>query len=202
MAWFDYKNARIHYDEHGEGDPVLLIPGFTEGADELSGVIDGLSPHYHVIAADLPGSGQSLPQPRQYTPNFYREDAEAMAALLAHVGTGPAHVLGFSDGGEVALLIGVQNPEVVRSLMIWGAAGTLGTGDLLPMVDVMYDIIDAPPDGMRNWSQHLKEHYGEDNARAMMRSYADTLRTIMMAGGDISLSHVSAIKCPTLVITG
>src|SRR5262245_27240220 len=105
MSWFEHSSTQIYFEERGEGDPVLVLPGFTEGIDDLEGVIAPLAERYRVIAADLPGSGQSKPIPRSYTPEFYQEDATRMAALLAHLDVVPAHLVGFSDGGEVMLLM-------------------------------------------------------------------------------------------------
>ncbi len=202
MCWFEQSGARIYYEEHGTGNPVLVMPGFTEGVDELDMLVAVLSESYHVIAAELPGSGSSEPQPRGYTPNFYREDAARMAALLEHLDTGPAHVLGFSDGGEVALLMAIDNPEQVRSLVVWGAAGTLGSGDLAPIIDAIANVVDRPLADAYDWSYYLKERYGDETARATTRSWAGASRAILGAGGDISLSQAGEINCPVLIIHG
>ncbi|MBF6613288.1 MAG: alpha/beta hydrolase [Chloroflexi bacterium] len=202
MCWFEDSGSRIYYEEHGTGEPALVMPGFTEGVDELDMLVAALSARYHVIAAELPGSGSSEPQPRDYTPHFYREDAARMAALLEHLNSGPAHILGFSDGGEVALLMAIDHPEQVRSLVVWGAAGTLGSGDLAPMIDAIGNIVDTPPPNAYGWSNYLKERYGDDVARATTRSWARASRAILDAGGDISLSRAGEINCPVLIIHG
>lgn len=202
MSWFEHSGARIYYEEHGTGDPVLVLPGFTESVDDLGRLVAALREHYRVIAADLPGSGSSEPQPRDYTPNFYLEDADRMAALLEHLGTGAAHVMGFSDGGEVGLLMAIDHPEQVRSLLVWGAAGTLGGGDLATSIDAICNVVDEPLGDMSGWSDYLKERYGEDVSRATTRSWAQASRAILDAGGDISLSRVGKIHCPVLIIHG
>src|SRR5438105_4387712 len=161
MPWFERDLARIHYEEHGEGEPLLLMHGFTDSAREMSGLIDALAPHYRVIAPDLQGYGRSEPRPRNYTPSFYHDDAHDMAALLEHLGTGPAHIVGFSDGGEVAILMPIHHPDMARSVVAWGAVGTLGTGDLLPDIESIYHTMDEGT-GRR---QQLLERYGEEVAR-------------------------------------
>ena len=116
-GWFEHGTSRIYYEESGTGDPVLLLPGFAGSIEEFSALRQALlAAGYRVIAADLPGSGRSQPQPRSYTVSYFEEDARAFAALLDHLGTAPAHLLGFSDGGEVALLMAVLFPARVRSL--------------------------------------------------------------------------------------
>src|SRR5437870_4009167 len=117
MPWFEHEGARIHYEEHGSGVPVLLMHGFTESARDLSDLIDGLAPHYRVIAPDLRGYGRSQPQPRDYPADHYQRDAGDMIALLRHLGIERAHIVGFSDGAEVSLLIALQSPGLARSVV-------------------------------------------------------------------------------------
>ena len=101
------------YEEQGSGTPVLVLPGFSQSIEEFSYLREALvAAGYRVIAADLPGSGRSEPQPRTYTATYYEDDARAFAALLQHLATEPAHLMGFSDGGEVSLLMATLMPEV------------------------------------------------------------------------------------------
>ena len=125
MAWFEHSTSRIYYQESGSGDPVLLLPGWSQSNEDLSELKKALSASYRIIAADLPGSGRSEPQPRAYTSTFYEDDALSFAALLDHLATGQAHLIGFSDGGEVALLMAATTPRLARSVVTWGAGGKL-----------------------------------------------------------------------------
>ena len=117
MAWFEHGGSRIHYEEYGQGDPALLLPGFTQSSEHLATLRDALAASYHVIAAHLPGSGRSLPQPRTYTAGYYEHDAASFVALLRERGIEPAHLIGFSDGGEVALFMAALTPDLARSLV-------------------------------------------------------------------------------------
>src|SRR5437667_4767147 len=126
MAWFEHNTSRIYYEEQGSGTPVLVLPGFAGSIEEFAAMRESLvAAGYRVIAADLPGSGRSEPQPRTYTATYYEDDARSFAALLQHLATEPAHVIGFSDGGMTALLMAALTPGVARSVVTWGAAGTL-----------------------------------------------------------------------------
>ena len=107
MAWFEHGTSRIYYEEQGTGDPVLVLPGFAGSIEEFAALREALvTAGYRVIAADLPGSGRSEPQPRAYTATYYEDDARSFAALLQHLATGPAHLIGFSDGGDDLLAHG------------------------------------------------------------------------------------------------
>src|SRR5438067_220149 len=126
MAWFEHGTSRIYYEAQGSGTPVLLLPGLFVSIEEFSGLRDAIvMAGYQVIAADLPGSGRSEPQPRAYTASYFEEDAHAFAALLQYLTSAPVHLMGFSTGGEVSLLMAALTLGVARSVVTWGAAGVL-----------------------------------------------------------------------------
>lgn len=201
MAWFNQGATRVYYEEHGRGDPVLLMPGFTASIQELSQLSKALSAKYRVIAADLPGSGRSTPQPRSYTSTYFEDDARTFIALLAELKTGPAHLVGWSDGGEVGLVMAGLKPEIARSVVTWGAKGFMAAGDL-PMLEVFGDVVDSPIPPLQEFSNYLKATYGEGNARAMTRSFVTAARAIIQAGGDIGRARAARIACPVLLIAG
>jgi valacyclovir hydrolase len=202
MSWFEHSTSRIYYEEYGTGDPVLLLPGFAGSIEEFSALREALvAAGYRVIAADLPGSGRSEPQPRAYTASYFEDDACSFAALLQHLATGPAHLMGFSDGGDISLLMAVLTPGVARSVATWGAAGVLHdpSGQLR---EAMYNVVDHPIPPLQQFHDYLIATYGEANARAMTQSTVGAISAIIAAGGDLSRSRASTITCPVLVIAG
>jgi valacyclovir hydrolase len=200
MAWFERDQYRIYYEEAGVGDPLLLMTGWGGSIDEFRALRDVLASNFRVIAADAPGSGKSGPQPRTYTTSYYREDAAVLLEMLDALSASPAHLAGFSDGGEYALLMAATKLDAARSIVTWGAAGSLG--DNVMMADAMATVVDDPIPPMAGFSEHMKQVYGEDGARIMTQSAATSFRAIIEAGGDISRSMASNITCPALLITG
>ena len=70
MAWFEHGTSRIYYEEQGNGEAVLLLPGWSDSIEGHAALRKALAEAgYRIIAADLPGSGRSQPQPR----NLYRQ---------------------------------------------------------------------------------------------------------------------------------
>jgi pimeloyl-ACP methyl ester carboxylesterase len=202
MAWFEHGTSRIFYEEQGGGTPVLVLPGFAGSIEEFSALRDALvAAGYRVIAADLPGSGRSEPQPRTYTATYFEDDAGSFAALLEHLATGPAHLMGFSDGGDISLLMAALTPGVARSVVSWGAAGVLNdpSGQLR---EAMYNVVDHPIPPLQEFRDYLVSTYGEANARAMTQSVVGALNDIIAAGGELSRSKAGNITCPVLLIAG
>lgn len=203
MAWFEHNANRIYYENQGSGTPVLLLPGFSQSIEAFLALREALvAAGYRVIAADLPGSGRSEPQPRVYTATYYTDDARAFAALLQHLAVGPTHLIGFSDGGMTSLLMAALTPGVARSVVTWGAAGTISDpgGQLRA---AMYNMIDQPIPPLQGLRDYLIATYGEANARAMTQSMiAAKTAIIEQAGGDVSLSKAGNITCPVLLVAG
>ena len=201
MTFYTHGTSQIFYEATGHGEPVILLPGFSERSTDHAALLTLLAAHYRVVAVDLPGSGRSLPQPRSYSVTYYQEDAEALSALIRSQTDGPVHLIGFSDGGEVALLIAALDPDLVRSVLVWGAAGAApaSSGPLLDALEILFD---DPVSLVASWGPHLVDRYGEPTARAMIQSFVAALRAIVAAGGDISRGMAGKIACPLLLIAG
>ncbi len=200
MAWFEHGTSRIYYEEEGSGDPLLVIPGWSLSIEDMQFIRQALTPRYRVIAADAPGSGRSGPQPREYSASYFEDDSRSFLALLDELGVSPAHVVGFSDGGEYALVMAELEPAAVRSIVAWGAVGELAVPP--EMVEAFGQVVDNPPPPLHEFSNYLKGAYGEVNARAMTQNWTTALRAIIDAGGDISRKRAPEIACPALLITG
>jgi valacyclovir hydrolase len=202
MSWFEHGTSRIYYEEHGSGDPVLLLPGFAGSIAAFSTLREALvKAGCRVIAADLPGSGRSEPQPREYTASYYEDDSRSFAAFLQHLGVGPTHLIGFSDGGEVALLMAALTPGTARSVAAWGAAGVIHDPDG-QLRDATYNVVDNPIPPLQHFREYLIATYGEANARAMTQNVVGAFNEIVKRGGDISLSRAGKLTCPVLLIAG
>jgi valacyclovir hydrolase len=191
--------AGLNVVEQGSGDVVLVLPGFTLNIDGLKTLRDHLAARYHVIAVDLPGSGKSGPQPRDYTASFYHDDADAMATVLKTRGVSSARIFGHSDGGEVALVIAARHPALVRSLV---TEGTLGDTPPAAAIDLLGNVIDAPVPDFVDYSRWLVNYYGRDVVLATTKSWAKAMHAIAAAGGSISRDIAGSIGCPALLMAG
>jgi pimeloyl-ACP methyl ester carboxylesterase len=200
MAWHGPDGRQIYYEDTGRGDTVLLMPGWGGTIAEFSALRSELASGFRVIAVDLPGSGRSGPQPRHYPPGYYTDDARVLLGLLDELGVSAAHLAGFSDGGEEALLMAAIEPARALSVVTWGAAGQMV--DDLGLLDEVAHVVDRPDGPLKVLAAYLAEAYGADGARIMTASWADAMREIIGAGGDVSRSRAPSITCPALLIAG
>lgn len=191
----------LWYQDVGAGDVVVTLHGAMGTAtSHLGGVIDFLSRRYRVLAPDLRGYGRSEPKPRQFGPDFYVQDALDVGALLDELDIDCAHVLGFSDGGESALLVAIERPDRARSVVAWGVAGAVGP-EILPIADE-YASPAAWATVRAAWREQVMALHGRENFEPMATGWAQAIRGLVAAGGDISLSQAHEIECPVLLING
>jgi pimeloyl-ACP methyl ester carboxylesterase len=200
MTWYRLDEQQIYYEDHGRGDAVVLMPGWGGSIIDLDRPRRELVAGFRVIAIDLPGSGRSQPQPRRYTSTYYLDDARLLIGLLDELGVEMAHLVGFSDGGEEALLMAALRPARALSVVTWGAAGQVVASATLS--HGLAHLLDDPIDELKPLAAYLAEHYGADEARIMASSWATALTAIIDAGGDISRSKAAQITCSALLITG
>ena len=104
----------LYYETYGAGPPLLIIHGNGQSIGSMSGQIDHFKTRYRVIAMDSRDQGKSG---TSQGPITYEKMADDLAALLDHVKAEPADVVGWSDGGIEALLLGIRHPGKVRKLV-------------------------------------------------------------------------------------
>nr|AIT69724.1 alpha/beta hydrolase AS-Trib19 [uncultured bacterium] len=105
----------LYYEEHGSGDPLLLIMGFA--ADSMAWMFQTpeFGRHFRTIAFDNRGVGRSSKPAGPYS---IAEMADDTAGLLDVLGVARAHVLGVSMGGMIAQELALRHPGRVRGLVL------------------------------------------------------------------------------------
>ncbi len=186
--------ARLHYEEAGSGTPFILLHGLVGTArTDLGQVMDWLAESYRVIGPSLRGYGQSTPKPRDFPLNFYHRDADDLLAFMDALALEKAHILGYSDGGEVALIAAARQPERFLSVMTIGAVGSFGP-ELRPAVQRVY-----PGDWIDEKTLQLQ---GIDNPAQFTLGWVTALKHCIDTGGDVSLSLAPNIVAPLLMMLG
>ena len=111
-------DIQLHYVEQGQGKPLILLHGNGENCDYFEHQIPCFAREYRVIAMDTRGHGQS---PRGEKPFTIVQFAEDLHDFMDQNTIGKAILLGFSDGGNIALTFALKYPERVEKLIIDGA---------------------------------------------------------------------------------
>lgn len=108
-------SIELYYEEHGSGDPLMLVMGL--GADSTAWLfqIPDFAKHYRTVVFDNRGVGRSDKPPGPYTIHQMADDA---AGLLDVIGIERTHVLGISMGGMIAQELALRHPQRVRGLVL------------------------------------------------------------------------------------
>ena len=109
------SGVRLVFDDVGEGEPLLLIPGTGQGATLWALQVPCYSERYRCIVLDNRGAGRSDVPDDGYTMAQMADDA---AAVLGSLGIERAHVSGQSMGSAVAQELALSRPDLVASLQL------------------------------------------------------------------------------------
>lgn len=210
MPYAANNGTKIYWEQHGAGEPLLLIMGLGFSLDMWLRATPLFSGHYRTIVFDNRGVGRSDVPPGPYS---IAEMARDAAAVLDAAGAGGAHVFGVSMGGLIAQELALQSPDRVRSLVL---GCTFCGGPKAVQADpgvltALMSITTMPPE--RAFEAVVPILFDPDTprerideAREMRLRHYPTregfVAQVMAIGAYQSCNRLSGISVPTLVIHG
>jgi len=225
MSTAQINGIDIYYEEHGHGDPLLLIMGLAADSVAWMFQLPDFSEHYRTIVFDNRGVGRSSKPAGPYTIAQMADDA---AGLLDHLKIERALVVGVSMGGMIAQELALRHPKKVRGLVLGCTyakpdAGverqlesslTAFGGSRGPKGEIQVDLSKVDP--MMFFQQLLPTVF---NAQFIMTELPKLMQVFsgalqygfsmdailaqtMATQGHDTLSRLGQIKVPTLVLTG
>ena len=149
MPHLSTNGIKIHYEDYGSGEPLLLIMGFTVSAVGWHWNIPAFAQHFRVIAFDNRGVGQSDKPAGPYAASMLAKDT---IGLLDALGIDKAVVMGHSMGGFIAQAMALEYPERVSKLIL--ASTNFGGPRHVPVTPeamaVLSDVKSDPLTRLRN----------------------------------------------------
>lgn len=128
--FFDSNGVNLHYIVEGQGEPVVLLHGFTGNIERTwvaSDILPALAKDYRVIAIDCRGHGQSG---KPHDPQQYGlEMIEDVVRLLDHLQISKAHLVGYSMGAHITAKLLTMHPERLLTATLGGGAGRIRGND-------------------------------------------------------------------------
>ncbi|WP_044871543.1 alpha/beta hydrolase [Pseudomonas sp. LFM046] len=208
MSYFENDGCQIHFEDYGRGAPVLLVHGLGSSTRDWEYQIPALAARFRVIALDVRGHGRSDKPRERYSIASFAEDVEA---LIEHLGLINVHLVGISMGGMIGFQLGVDRPDLLRSLTIVNSGPEVkprSPGDLLEIAKrwtlsrllSLESIAKAlgrllfPLPGQEELRRKIEERWPQNDKRA----YLSALDAIIGWGVRDRLER---IHCPTLVVT-
>jgi len=110
-------DTKIYYEEYGKGTPLILLEGGMGSIADFSLCIPDLAKAFHVIAPDMPGQGRS-----QLADSMsYQLLADYISNFIDLLKLDSAYVIGWSDGGNTALILANKRPDKIKKILVSGA---------------------------------------------------------------------------------
>ncbi|MEM2123009.1 MAG: alpha/beta hydrolase [Candidatus Bathyarchaeia archaeon] len=192
MPKFEVRGAKLYYEELGGGPDVLLMHGAMSTARrDFGSLIDRFAEYFHVVAPDLRGFGKSQ-HIRSFEGNYYLEHARDMLALIEALDLEDVHLIGFSDAGEFAFLMALEDPERLKSIVVSGVGGDLNPA-FLRSVEEHYNLI----------AEEMMRTHGRRYWRRLLESYLRAVEETAKRFRDpLRRSEYHRINKPVLIVNG
>jgi pimeloyl-ACP methyl ester carboxylesterase len=213
MPRISVGELQLNYEIYGEGEPLVLIPGFRTGLWLWFKQVAAFAEKFRTIIFDPRGIGQS---DQSGEPLTVKTIAGDLSGLLSALGIEQAHILGASFGGFVAQEFAIAYPQMTRSLILC-CTSFGGTSHVLPSVSTLQML--AAIEGLNTEERTRQnllmafspkfiaerpEEIEEVITLRLSNPVTDQAHFAQLQAAAIfdAASRVSEIKAPTLVITG
>ena len=147
---FTHDGVTFYYETYGNGEPLLLVHGNGQSIGSMAAQIEFFKTHRKVVAMDSRDHGRSSDSAGPIT---YEKMTDDLAALIDHLEGGPVDVVGWSDGGIEALLLGIRHPDKVKKLVAMAANLNPSTTALYPELEsLVKQMLAGIPDSAAEYS--------------------------------------------------
>lgn len=193
QGYVDAGGVRTYYEAHGSGDPLVLLHGGLCAIETFSGLTPQLAERYRVYLPERRGHGRT---PDIEGPITYEVMAQDTIAFLDALGLSSVHLVGWSDGAVVGLLVALHRPDLARRLVMIGQgvnpAGLVPEAAEMMKLDEMPDVLPpmlrdmyaaVSPDGPDHWDVVV-----------------DKVWQMIKTEPNISMTELEKVSAPTFLV--
>lgn len=181
--YIDVNGIKLYYEIYGKGKPLLLLHGNNSSMNSFSNQLDILSKKYMVICLDSRGQGKSSANDTKLTYELMAEDVNTFLdkMLLKSV-----NILGWSDGGNIALILAMQHPDKVNKMAVMGT--------------VLYNDVSSVT---AETNKLIHKQVNEMEDKGVPKTNMDyRLKILLLTEPHINPDSLQKIQSPTLVMAG
>ena len=174
--YIDTVDAKIYFEEYGEGEPLIFLHGNNGSIEDFYQQIPFFAKHYRVIVLDTRGQGRSTDLTK--TPYTYEVFSNDLFQVIQKLNLKKVNLVGWSDGGNTALIFNAQHPELINKIVTIGAV--------------------LNPNGVKDeLIENFKNLVNKPSETTNLR-----LIELMLNEPNITKSELNEIQNPVLVIAG
>lgn len=173
------NGAEMYYEIFGQGEPLLLLHDAGQNMRSFQKQINGLSRNFRVISVDFRGLGNSKSGPQVLSYDLLAED---IGLFINELQLENVHLLGWGDGGIVALYLALQQKHSLGKVVIYSTALSADTAAYYPEIAGWYE-----EQSTLLWANPAK-------------AFESQFMKMKLAGSGILLSDLKKIQLPVLVI--
>ncbi|MGO8849589.1 alpha/beta fold hydrolase [Mycobacterium sp.] len=180
----------LGYSVVGDGQPILFVHGATAtGQFEWGRLAATLAPEYRCVLPDLRGHGRSE----------FRESVDMGQAICAdlrhlieHLGLHQPHIVGFSYGSEISLMLELSAPGTARSLVLVSPGTGRPSDYRAPRLEHLY----------RTWPFALRRLHATHHGPEHWRQLVTALHVDSVGRSELSAEALGGVRCPVLMVAG
>jgi pimeloyl-ACP methyl ester carboxylesterase len=193
-AYVEAGGVHTYYEVVGEGDPLVLLHGGFATIETWGAQAPALAERYRVYLPERRGHGRTADVPG---PTGYDVMAKDTIAFMEALGISSAHLVGWSDGGNVGLEVALSRPDLVRKLVLIGAAANFDgyTSALQAMTSKLTP--EFLPSSMRQAYEDLSP-----DGPAHFPVVFEKLTAVWKTEPHHPLADLARLSAPTLVLLG
>ncbi|WP_168732728.1 alpha/beta fold hydrolase [Flavobacterium supellecticarium] len=181
--YMDVNGVKLYYEVYGKREPLLLLHGNNSSMGSFNKQLEALSKKYMVIGLDSRGQGKSTSDGTKIT---YELMAEDVNTFLEKMQLKNVNILGWSDGGNIAVVLGMQYPDKINKMAIMGT--------------VLYNN-DSSVTSETN--KLIRKQVKEMESKGIPETSMDyRLKMLLLTEPNINPDALQKIQAPTLVMAG
>ncbi len=200
MASFDSNGVSIHFEDRGDGEPVVLVHGFGSRAEHnwgITGWYKTLAPNYRVVALDCRGHGAS-DKPHDVKAYGGTSMEDDVMRMMDHLGLERALLMGYSMGARISMGLLARHPERLRAVVLGGVGAGMGVADPLVRKPIVAALLTDEKTKITDPRARLFRDFAEANKNDLK-----ALAACMAADREpITPSHFTNNRVPVLLVVG
>jgi pimeloyl-ACP methyl ester carboxylesterase len=204
-TYVEANGLRVYYEVCGEGEPLLLIHGGTATCRSWTSHLPAFGHHFRVFAPDSRGHGRTDNPTGELG---YRLMADDVASLVGALCLRRPLVLGYSDGGQIALELGMRYPGLAGALVLGGTQFRFSEAYLEAARELLGIAEGEEVDPKKlerdqpDLVDYLREAHGHVYGSEYWKTYVKQIASLWLTPLRYTSEDLAAIADPALLLTG